>query len=431
MTEPAASARPRLTPALVASILAPFALGYFLSYLYRSVNAVTAPDLVRDIGLSASELGFLTAAYLLAFAGFQLPLGVLLDRFGPRRTQTVLMALTGVGALIFAASGGLWGLSAGRALIGIGCAGGLMAGFKAVALWLPEERRALANSIIMAVGGAGIFAATMPADFVIQAIGWRGLFLGLMTMSFAVAALIYFAVPERGDQGGNAPANDGWRQQVAVVARIYSDPVFWRLAPLVALTAGSHVAIQTLWAGPWLGDVAGLGRDAVAANLGAMAIGFLVGTLALGFVADWLGRRGVGLLQVMLGFNGAFIVVQVAIVLNWVSAASLLWLIFGMVGQSGVLAYPWLSSYFGVGLAGRANTALNFILFAAAFMIQSTIGAIIDLWPVTDTGGYPPEAYQAGFGLFLGLQVLALIWYLLRPPPQLAKAPIAGKGQSK
>jgi sugar phosphate permease len=106
MTEPAAQARPRLTPALVASILAPFALGYLLSYLYRSVNAVTAPDLVRDIGLSASELGFLTAAYLLAFAGFQLPLGVLLDRFGPRRTQTVLIGLTGVGALIFAASGG-------------------------------------------------------------------------------------------------------------------------------------------------------------------------------------------------------------------------------------------------------------------------------------------------------------------------------------
>jgi MFS family permease len=427
MTEPAAPARPQLTPVLVASILAPFALGFLLSYLYRSVNAVTAPDLVRDIGLSASELGFLTAAYLLAFAGFQLPLGVLLDRFGPRRTQTVLMALTGVGALIFAASGGLWGLSAGRALIGIGCAGGLMAGFQAVALWLPEERRALANSIIMAVGGVGIFAATMPADFVIQAIGWRGLFLGLTSLSFAVAALIWFAVPERGVR----PAGETWRRQAEIVARIYSDPVFWRVAPLVALCAGSQVAIQTLWAGPWLSDVAGMDRDAVAANLAAMAIGYLVGTLVMGAIADWLGRRGIGLLDVMLGYIAVFLMVQLAIVLNLTSAASLLWLLFGMVGQSGILAYPWLSRYFGVGIAGRANTALNFITFTTAFAVQYIIGAIIDLWPVTAEGGYPAQAYQVSLGLFLGLQVLALIWYLLRPPPQLAKAPIAEKGQSK
>ena len=427
MTEGSAQARPRLGPRMLASILAPFAFGYFLSYLYRSVNAVTAPDLVRDINLSASELGFVTAAYLLAFAGFQLPLGILLDRFGPRRVQAVLMAVTGLGALLFAAAGGLWTLSAGRALIGMGCAGGLMAGFQAVALGLPEERRALANSVIMAVGGVGIFAATMPADYVIQTVGWRGLFLGLMVLSFSVAALIYVAVPERAGEGASAVGAD-WRRQVEVVARIYGDPVFWRLAPLVGLTAGSHVAIQTLWAGPWLSDVAGLGRDAVAANLGAMAIGFLVGTLAMGAIADWLGRRGIGLLHVMLGFIGAFITVEFVILLQWTSAASLLWLIFGTVGHGGVLVFPWLSRYFGVGVAGRANTALNFVLFGSAFTIQYLIGAIIDLWPVSETGGYPPQAYQAGFGLFLGLQVVALIWYLLGQPAQRATAAPAEKG---
>ena len=424
MGERTAHGLPRLGPGLLASILVPFALGYFLSYLYRSVNAVSAPDLVRDIGLSASELGFLTAAYLLAFAGFQLPLGMLLDRFGPRRVQTVLMAVTGLGALLFAVAGGLWGLTAGRALIGIGCAGGLMAGFKAVALWLPEDRRALANSIIMAVGGLGIFAATMPADYVIQAVGWRGLFLGLMTLSFAVAGLIYFAVPERTSQ----PAGENWRRQAEVVARIYTDPVFWRVAPLVALTAGSHIAIQTLWAGPWLSDVAGFGRDAVAAHLGAMAIGFLIGTLVMGAIADWLGRRGIGLLHVMLGYIAAFMTIQIAIVLQWTSAATLLWLLFGMVGQSGILAYPWLSRYFGVGIAGRANTALNFVTFTTAFVVQYMIGAIIDLWPATPAGGYPPQAYQAGFGLFLGLQVVALIWYLMGAPDQRATAAISEKG---
>jgi len=423
MAEPTGHPPPRPGVRLLAVVLVPFALGYFLSYLYRSVNAVTAPDLVRDLGLSASGLGFLTAAYLLAFAGFQLPLGVLLDRFGPRRVQAVLMAVTGLGALIFASAGGLWTLSAGRALIGIGCAGALMSGFKAVALWLPEERRALGNSTIMAVGGLGIFAATMPADFAIQAVGWRGLFLGLMAMSLAVASLIYFAVPERPGRAASEP----WRRQIEVVIRIFSDPVFWRLAPLVALTAGSHIAIQTLWAGPWLSHVAGLGREAVAANLAAMAIGFLLGTLAMGAIADWLGRRGIGLLHVMLGYNVVFLTAQFAIMLQWTSAASLLWVIFGMVGPGGVLAFPWLSRYFGVGFAGRANTALNFILFLTAFLVQYMIGAIIDLWPATQAGAYPPQAYQASFGLFLGLQAVALVWYLLRPPHQEVTAAMAEK----
>lgn len=426
MAEPTSHAPPRPGVWLLAGVLVPFALGYFLSYLYRSVNAVTAPDLVRDLGLSASELGFLTAAYLLAFAGFQLPLGVLLDRFGPRRVQSVLMAVTGVGALIFAAAGGLWTLSAGRAFIGMGCAGALMSGFKAVALWLPEERRALANSIIMAVGGLGIFAATMPANFAIQAVGWRGLFLGLMMMSLAVAALIYLAVPER----PSPPVGENWRRQVEVVVRIYSDPVFWRLAPLVALTTGSHIAIQTLWAGPWLSQVAGLGRDAVAANLAAMAIGFLIGTLAMGAIADWLGRRGIGLLHVMLGFIAVFLTAQLAIMLQWTSVASLIWVVFGTVGSGGVLAFPWLSRYFGVGVAGRASTALNFIIFSTAFVVQYMIGAIIDRWPATPAGAYPPQAYQVSLGLFLGLQAVALVWYLSRPPHQRATAAIVEKGLS-
>jgi predicted MFS family arabinose efflux permease len=215
-----------------------------------------------------------------------------------------------------------------------------------------------------------------------------------------------------------------------VVIRIYSDPVFWRLAPLVSLTAGSHIAIQTLWAGPWLSHVAGLDRQAVAANLGAMAIGFLVGTLAMGAIADWLGRRGVGLLHVMLGFIAVYLTVQLAILLQWTSAAGPLWVIFGMVGHSGVLVFPWLSRYFGVGYAGRANTALNFILFLTAFVVQYMIGAIIDLWPVTLAGSYPPQAYQASFGLFLGLQAVALVWYLLAPPHQRATAAIAEKGLS-
>ena len=121
-------------------VLVPFGSGYFLSYLFRAVNAVVAPDLVEDIGLSASGLGLLTAAYLFAFAAFQLPLGILLDRYGPRRVQTALLLTAAAGAVLFGVAESEDLLIAARAMIGLGFAGGLMASFKAVAIWAPPGR---------------------------------------------------------------------------------------------------------------------------------------------------------------------------------------------------------------------------------------------------------------------------------------------------
>jgi predicted MFS family arabinose efflux permease len=270
----------------------------------------------------------------------------------------------------------------------------------------------------MAAGGVGILVATVPAEMAIQAVGWRGMFFGLVAMSLAVAAIIFFVVPERAERPKAQPLG----QQIRAVGTIYSSPVFWRLAPLVALTAGVQIGVQTLWAGPWLRDVAGLDRAGVASYLAMMAVGFLVGTLTIGGIADWLGRKGVGLLTVMLGFIFVFMACEVAIIAEWTALTAPLWFVFGMIGQSAILAYPWLASYFGVALAGRANTAMNFITFSTAFLTQYVIGAIIDLWPKTEAGGYAKEAYQAAFGLFLALQCLALLWFFLKRPDERARA---------
>ena len=390
-------------------VLAPFALGYFLSYLFRAVNAVVGPNLAADLDLSAAELGLLTSAYLFAFALFQLPLGVLLDRFGPRRVQAGLLACAAAGSLLFAIGQDSVTLTCARALIGLGFAGGLMSGFKAVVLWVPEPRRALANAAIMSFGALGILVATVPTELAVQAVGWRAVFVGLEAITFAVAALIFLAVPER----GVSASGERLVLQIASLTRILRDGAFWRLAPLLATTAGSHIAIQTLWAGPWFRDVAGLDRIGVANYLMAMAVAFFVGILLTGAVADWLVCRGVDLLTVMLGFLALFLLSELAIVLQWTGINLLMWVIFGMTGQVAVLAYPWLSSYFGAALSGRANTAMNLVLFLAAFGAQYAIGAIIDLFPTTAAGGYHPTGYQVGFGVFLAAQLLALLWYLL------------------
>jgi predicted MFS family arabinose efflux permease len=401
--------RPGTSAALLGSVLAPFALGYFLSYLFRAVNAVVGPDLAAELGLSAAELGLLTSAYLLAFALFQLPLGVLLDRFGPRRVQAALLACAAAGSLLFAIGQGIATLALARALIGLGFAGGLMSGFKAVVLWVPEPRRALANAAIMAFGALGVLVATTPTEFAVEAVGWRAVFVALAAITFVVATLIFVAVPE---QGASAAAGR-LERQVAALLRILCDRAFWRLAPLLATTAGTHIAIQTLWAGPWLRDVTGLDRIGVANHLMAMAIAFLAGILLSGAVADRLVRRGVDLLTVMIGFLVLFLCSELAIVLQWTSINLPIWVVFGMTGQAAVLAYPWLSSHFGAGQSGRATTAMNLVLFLFAFGAQYAIGAIIDLFGAGPAGGYDPRGYQLGFGLFLAAQVLALLWYLL------------------
>jgi predicted MFS family arabinose efflux permease len=411
--------KPGTSTALLLSALAPFALGYFLSYLFRAVNAVVGPDLATDLHLSAAGLGLLTSAYLFAFALFQLPLGVLLDRFGPRRVQAALLACAAAGSLLFAIGQGLATLALARALIGLGFAGGLMSGFKAVVLWVPEPRRALANAAIMSCGALGILVATTPTELAVEAVGWRAVFIALAAITFAVAMLIFVAVPE---QSASAPS-ERLARQVASLLGILRDRVFWQLAPLLATTAGTHIAIQTLWAGPWFRDVAGLDPIGVANHLMAMAVAFLVGILLSGAVADWFVRRGVDLLTVMLVFLVLFLCSELAIVLQWTSISLPVWMVFGMTGQVGVLAYPWMSSHFGAAQSGRATTAMNLVLFLFAFGAQYAIGAIIDLFPTGPSGGYDRRGYQVGFGVFLAAQVLALGWYLLGRRAAIAVAP--------
>jgi predicted MFS family arabinose efflux permease len=420
-----ATSQPGSTTLLV---LAPFALGYFLTYLLRAVNAVVAPDLVAEIGLSAAELGLLTAAYLGAFALFQLPLGVLLDRYGPRRVQAALFGVSASGCLLFAYGGDVTSLTIARALIGLGFSGGLMSGFKAIVLWVAPPRRALANACVMSFGALGLLMATAPTELAARTIGWRMLFVVLAAATLAVALLILMLVPERKMQ----PTGESLAQQVRQLIGIYRDKAFLVIAPMLASTAGTHIAIQTLWAGPWFRDVAGFDRLGVANHLLAMGVAFLAGILGSGAIADWFVRRGVSELTVMTGFLASFLIAQLGIVLELTAWALPFWLVFGLSGQLAILAYPWLSSRFGAALSGRATTAMNLLIFLAAFAIQYAIGGIIGLYPPGPSGGYDPRSYQVAFGVFLALQVVTFAIFLANrrlfyPPPGGADAEVGAR----
>jgi predicted MFS family arabinose efflux permease len=398
-------------PRILLTALLPFAAAYFMSYLLRAVNAVVAPDLVRDLSLTPAELGLLTAAYLGAFALFQLPLGVLLDRYGPRKVQAALLGLAALGCLAFAFAEDFLSLFAARALIGLGFSAGLMASYKSSATWVPIERRALANTAIMSFGAMGLVVATEPTQYLAALIGWRNAFVVFAGLILLAALFILAAAPRKDTVGEPAPLG----RQFAEMLAILKTPLFWRLAPLLGLTAGVQIGVQTLWAGPWLRDVMGLTREEVGRHLLLMAVAFMVGIFSVGLIADRLGRRGIGPIHVMLGFNLLYLAAQLVIVLRIEGLMFPAWLAVAAFGQVAILAFPWFAARIGRELAGRANASINFTMFVVAFAAQYLVGLIIGLFPATATG-YSPEGYSWALGMFLVAQVLALLWYLAASP---------------
>jgi len=390
-------------------VFIPFAAGYFLSYLYRVVNAVIAPDLVGDLGIGPSALGLLTATYFISFASAQLPLGVLLDRFGPRRMEAFLLLFAALGAYLFSRSGSLAGLVVARAFIGFGVSACLMAAFKAYTLWFHKERWPLVNGFQMAAGGLGALAATAPVEAALHVTDWRGVFMVLAVLTLLVAVAVFTVVPEKPSGG----AGESFKHQLRGVKSVFTSFEFWRVAPLTTLSQASFLSIQGLWAGPWLKDVAGLDRMAVANVLLWIAVAMIAGFILLGSLAERLSRSGITVLATAVTGMSMFMAVQVLVLLGPVRWALPVWVLFGFFGTSGIIAYAALSQRFPVQLSGRVTTAVNLLVFIVAFLGQWAIGAIIGRWPVGADGKYALAGYRSGFFVMLALQATTLLWFFM------------------
>lgn len=386
-----------------------FACGYFLSYLYRSVNAVLAPDLVDAFGLGADRLGLLTSVYLLAFAGFQPVLGMLLDRFGPRRVEAALLVVAAIGAGTFAAAPGFDALVAGRALIGVGMCACLMAGLKANVLWFDGPRLSLINGLFLAAGGLGAVTAGVPVELALTVTDWRGVFAGLAAITLVLALCLLVFVPER----AGPHATPGLRELFAGLGHVYRSRTFWQVAPATMLSQGSYLATQGLWAGPWLADVSGLGRLAVAGHLSTIAAAMAAGFLLTGVVTERLERRGIPTKTVAGGGMALFLVVQTLILAFPHGPTPWLWGAYGLFGVSGIITYTTLTRRFGVALAGRANTAQTLATFGCAFAYQAGIGALLERFPGAEPGHYAATGHRLALAIAIGLQLLGLCWYCL------------------
>jgi Arabinose efflux permease len=387
-------------------VFLPFAAGYYLSYLLRTVNAVIAPELARELSLSAADLGLLTSAYLLTFAAFQIPLGLLLDRHGPRKVEAGLLLVAAAGTLLFAFGTSATQLTVARGLIGLGVSSCLMAAFKGFAQNFPVERQASLTGAIMASGGLGAVSASLPLELALPLVGWRGVFQGLTFLLAAVAAWIFFSVPQR--EAG--VSRDGLGAQLNEVGGVLASRVFWRYAPPMAMITGGFMAVQGLWAVPWLMHVDGMTRHQAAEVLFALNLAMLVSHLGIASFATRLARAGIPPSTLLAGGFGVAIACQAAM-LAGLKPALALWFVYGVGVSGGSLSYALLSTHFAPSLSGRVTTTLNLILFVGAFSLQWGLGMLID--GLTASGSAPAGAYRTTFAIMLVLQAVSYAWFIL------------------
>lgn len=394
------------TSTLVFRVYLPFALGYFLSYLFRVVNAVIAGDLRADLGLDGAVLGLLTSTYFLTFAAFQLPLGYLLDRFGSRRVESLLLLIAALGAFVFSLSETVVGLIVGRALIGLGVSACLMAAFKAYVDWFAADRLPRVNGWQMAAGGLGALAATRPVEMALPLIGWQGVFQILGVACIVTAGVLFFVVPEKDKYKSADTGADrlGFKT-------VFTSPLFLRVAPLTMTSQSIFLSISGLWAGTWMQDVAGIDRAQTANVLAVMTVSMITGFILLGNTTAALGRRGISTFT-----TATFTVVMATlpllllITLQGSAPVWLCWIVFGFFGSGSILYYAALSQRFPSRIAGRVNTALNLLVFVGAFGLQWGIGVVIDYWSAGEE--FSAAGYRVAFVTVVALQVLALLWYL-------------------
>ncbi len=383
----------------------PFAGGYFLSYLYRTVNAVVGPVLSNELSLSAADLGLLTSTYFIAFGSTQLPLGILLDRFGPRRVEAALLLIAAAGAAVFAGSHDISTLAIGRAMIGLGVSACLMAAFKSFSQWFAVERQASLTGWIMTSGTLGALVASAPLDTVLHVATWREVFYGLAAITAGVALWIFLCVPDKESATRPQPVSE----LASGIRQILVSRHFWRFASLAFAQIGGFMAVQSLWSGAWLIHVNGYSRSVAADHLAAMNAAMAVSYFLIGLLSTRLARRGIGTVHLLGGGMSLALLTLLLIITQATEQHYLLWVAYGLFSSTGTLNYAVTAAGFPVSLSGRVNTLLNLLAFAGAFGLQWGMGLLIDA--LEATGHSTAIAHRDAFLVLFVVQAASLGWF--------------------
>ena len=394
----------QITVGFFMRLFIPFALAFFMSCILRTINSVLSPTFIETFQMSASDLGIMTSAYFFSFAIAQIPLGVCFDRFGPCKALGVDMLLAVVGCFIFASAQNVTFLFVGRALVGFGVAGCLMAAYKEFGDWLPKEKLPMYNSLESFVGGVGGMVATTPINIALDFMSWRTVFIVLGVITLGVALTVFFAPNKKGD------VNETMGKQFAGAVKIAATGRFWRLAPVAVMGQATYLAMNSLWIGPWFKDVFHAGDTEVPNLLLLCATAITVGYLVNGFVANWLKAKfKVPVYKTIIGSMALYTVCLFMVAL-YPQGGKIFWTAFVFLGPFSLLSYPVFSDIFEVSMSGRAQTMYNMLVFIMSTVIQSGVGMIIDMYEPTADGGYSVQGYTTAILILAAILAFTVLW---------------------
>ena len=406
---------PLLTRQAAITVFLAFASAYFLSALIRAVTATLSPTLTQEMGLSARDLGLLAGGYFLGFSLTQLPLGTWLDRFGPQKVNIAFLSVAVIGCVAFSMATSFAGLLLARMLCGVGVSACLMAPLTGYRRWLTPASQLRTNSWMLMTGSLGMLMSTLPVQWLMPLIGWRMLFLCLAGLVLLTMLLMAWQVPawETASAATQAATPDAEKGYAAVWRSRY----FWRMTPVGFFSYGGMVAIQTLWAGPWMTQVAGWSSLEAATGLFGINLTMLCTFWVWGLVTPQLAGRGISPNALIAwGLPSSFVVLGVLIVgaqdLGAWSAGVLA--LFCVASSFVSLAQPAVGQAFPAALAGRALSAYNLVIFSGIFVVQWGIGLLVDLFK---NGGWTtPEAFQGALSVFLLCSVASYGYFLWSKP---------------
>ena len=406
----ASASTPASHSRIAARMLAVLCAGFVASQFFRVSNAVIAPELMRTLSISSEAMGVITGAFFLAFGIMQVPTGVLLDRFGPRRTMSGLFVIAAAGSAVFATADGAAGLTAGRALIGAGCAAGLMGMLVTISRWYPPERFARLSSMVYVVGGAGVLFATTPLAAAADTIGWRGAFWVMAVVTLGFAAMIFALVRDAPPGAEIESARETPGEMLAGVGEACANRQLWHVCAIQFVNYGTILAIVGLWAGPYLNDVHGMKGVARGNVLLVINLAMLAGVLGYGVLERRLGSRK----RAIAGGSVASAAVLLVLAL-WpgIGAGSAIGLLvaFTLTSAHIMLNHAHARAVLPDHLVGRGLTLQNVAVFFGVAAMQGATGLIVGRF--TEIGEAAPDvAYRSVFGFLAVMIVISLLLYL-------------------
>jgi MFS family permease len=391
----AAEATGRLGRQAAIVVFLAFAAAYFCSTLVRAITATLAPVLTQEFSLHARDLGLLAGGYFLGFAATQLPLGTWLDRHGPKRVILGFLSLAVLACLAFSAATSFTWLLIARVLLGMGVSACLMAPLTGYRRWFDAGTLLRANSWMLMTGSLGMLASTLPVQWLMPLTGWRPLFWILAGLILLSMLAIAWVVPS---WKGVVPAVPAPSAQ-ASYSQIWRSRYFQKMAPLAFFNYGGVVAIQTLWAGPWMIRVAGYTPLEAATGLFWINAAMLFTFWGWGLVNPWLSQHGWSANRLLTWGVPVSMGVLALNILAGPATGWVGWAAFCMSASVMGLAQPAVGMAFPQALAGRALSGYNLVIFAGVFVMQWGIGLLIDAFQAM--GLDRVASFQAALGVFL------------------------------